>query len=291
MADVEPENSPELPPGVTLPEGATYLPLADPCPWGNFPPTLDLSIVLAWGEMTDPAPNKTANVKPRDSAAYSYSYATLGELLKHARPVLAKYGLAVLQLPVTAQGNSVTIRTRLLHWTGADLVTEPLVFSASGGPQAVAGVISYGRRYQLSALLNIHTGEDTDAQEAPAAHERPQAQRRTNTASGPPKRSQADPGPSGGDVAAAHAPDPIARPKSPPETPLAALAQHYNLPSAKPWIDAVNTYRNAGEPIPKQPADVELSVVAELNNLYAELAETAPMDMAPWLPETEGAEA
>ena len=66
----------------------------------------------AQAELTNPKKDGKAN-----AGQYSYTYATLGAILDHVRPVLAAHGLAVMQ-NVTNDGDAVAVETILTHSGG-----------------------------------------------------------------------------------------------------------------------------------------------------------------------------
>ena len=100
-------------------------------------------------------------------------YLTLQTLIEGVRPILARHNLALLQ-PVTADANSVTVTTMLLHVSGAQF-DSALTLTATGPatPQALGSLISYARRYGAGSLLGIVSDPDADddanAASAPAS--------------------------------------------------------------------------------------------------------------------------
>ena len=89
-------------------------------------------------------------------------YLTLQTLIEGVRPILARHNLALLQ-PVTADANSVTVTTMLLHASGAQF-DSALTLTATGPatPQALGSLISYARRYGAGSLLGIVSDPDAD---------------------------------------------------------------------------------------------------------------------------------
>ena len=89
-------------------------------------------------------------------------YLTLQTLIEGVRPILARHHLALLQ-PVTADGNSVTVTTVILHASGAKFDSS-LTLTATGPatPQALGSLISYARRYGAGSLLGIVSDPDAD---------------------------------------------------------------------------------------------------------------------------------
>lgn len=93
---------------------------------------------------------------------YKSKYAPLGEVLNLVRPILAKNDLCVMQNP-SSDGNTVTVKTILLHASGEWIETDPLVLKPDKQtPQSYGSAITYGRRYSISALLGICSEDDDD---------------------------------------------------------------------------------------------------------------------------------
>ena len=123
---------------------------------------------------------------------FKSKYADLGSITETAKPVLAKYGLAVSQLivsntmshapqvvtrvvkidnkdvdvPVLLHDSWVGIETILMHDSGewiSNIITLPVV-ERKGNTlvQVAGGTISYLRRYSLAAVLGMYTGDDHD---------------------------------------------------------------------------------------------------------------------------------
>jgi hypothetical protein len=102
---------------------------------------------------------------PANSAVnpfYKSKYAPLPDVLNIVRPLLGKYGLAVIQNPYT-EGEVLSITTRITHESGEWIETDPLFMKPEKNtPQGVGSAITYGRRYALSAVLGIASEEDDD---------------------------------------------------------------------------------------------------------------------------------
>ena len=93
-------------------------------------------------------------------------YASLGAVIETCRTILAKHGLAVIQSPVSQDGQ-IGVTTLLTHSTGEwleDTIFIPLSDSKGlSNAQSTGVIISYLRRYSLQAFLNMYADEDTDA--------------------------------------------------------------------------------------------------------------------------------
>lgn len=101
-----------------------------------------------------------------DNPFYKSKYTPLHDIINHVRPILAKHGLSVFQNPA-GDGDRVVITTLLMHTSGEWIETDPLVMKAEKiTPQGAGAVITYGRRYSLSAVLGIASEDDDDGNSA-----------------------------------------------------------------------------------------------------------------------------
>jgi hypothetical protein len=90
-------------------------------------------------------------------------YASLGAHLAVIKPIAAKHGLAIMQIPCT-EDNCLGIRTTIIHKEGgsiSEFVGIPANTDTSG--QDAGSIISYLRRYALASIAGIAT-EDDDAE-------------------------------------------------------------------------------------------------------------------------------
>lgn len=100
-------------------------------------------------------------------------YATLAAVWDACRGPLSENNLAVVQTASTAD-EKVTITTTLMHASGQWVRDVLTISSGDGRPQAIGSVISYGRRYQLAAMVGI-APEDDDAEAAEKSQPKPEA--------------------------------------------------------------------------------------------------------------------
>jgi hypothetical protein len=93
---------------------------------------------------------------------HNNSYTTLDNILDTIRPLLAKHGISVLQMP-SGNGETIEMRTLLLHTSG-EFIESPVVTmkAAKSDPQSLGSTITYAKRYALSAMLGISTGDKDD---------------------------------------------------------------------------------------------------------------------------------
>ena len=129
------------------------------------------SLVQALAEMANP--KKIAN-----NPFFKSKYATLEDTLAIASDTLSKYDLAVMQLNVSRETDSVLV-TRIIHKSGAFLEDGgvPLKLKDHNDAQKLGSAITYARRYGLQSMLGM-CGEDDDGNTAvaPAPKPKPKAE-------------------------------------------------------------------------------------------------------------------
>ena len=80
-------------------------------------------------------------------------YADLGALIESSRPILAKHGLSIVQLPMG--DGQIGVETIVLHTSGefvSNFITLPLEMEKGKSNAQVAGsIITYLRRYAWAA--------------------------------------------------------------------------------------------------------------------------------------------
>lgn len=96
---------------------------------------------------------------------FKSKYATLASIMESCRDALSQNGLAVVQ-GVSVEANRVVITTMLAHSSGEWLRDQLAMNAVKDGPQAVGSIITYGRRYALSAMIGIVADQDDDGETA-----------------------------------------------------------------------------------------------------------------------------
>lgn len=129
------------------------------------------------GEVRDPAKNEK-------NPFFKSKYVPLDALIEAVRPTLSANGLSIIQMP-SGDGKTISLKTIILHesgeWIESDLFS--LVIAKADAQGAGSGV-TYARRYQLGAVLNIGWTDDDDGnsisghevQTAPAPTPKPMPQ-------------------------------------------------------------------------------------------------------------------
>ena len=100
---------------------------------------------------------------------YKSEYADLGSHINKIQPALWEYNLVVTQF-VSSDNGQVGITNLLMHTTSGEWLEQSAYMEVpkTQNPAQEAGkIISYLRRYSLAALMNVYSGDDTDAEVAP----------------------------------------------------------------------------------------------------------------------------
>ena len=99
-----------------------------------------------------------------DNPFFKSKYAPLASVVEATAPILAKHGLAVMQLPERIiEDGSEELVTILMHASGEFIRSSMLLRLKDLSPQGQGSAITYARRYSYSAALGIVSDEDDDA--------------------------------------------------------------------------------------------------------------------------------
>jgi hypothetical protein len=123
----------------------------------EYSASLATALVAAIGELQNVA--KTAN-----NPYFKSKYAPLDAIVDATRPVLAKHGLAIQQMPIFEDGRA-GVKTTILHKSGFSTSSTLLLPLKDMSPQGVGGAITYARRYALAAVCGLATEDDLDGNE------------------------------------------------------------------------------------------------------------------------------
>lgn len=126
------------------------------------------ALVRAQAAMENPLRNRSVQVRTQ-AGSYQFRYATLDRITDMTRRVLAENGLCILQ-PIVSTERGPALVTRLLHESGQWMECEVALPPLGQNPQAFGSVVTYVRRYAISAMLNIAPDEDDDANRAAGNH-------------------------------------------------------------------------------------------------------------------------
>lgn len=129
------------------------------------------ALVKFQSEVENPKLNSSVNVKTTTGGSYAFKYATIGEIKEKIAKPLAENGLSYSQL--VGKGGAVT--TILMHTSGEWISSQAKLGSlevekeikgeivkVEKKAQEVGSLITYTKRYSLSAILGLVTEEDDD---------------------------------------------------------------------------------------------------------------------------------
>lgn len=117
------------------------------------------ALTLFQGEVTNPP-------READNPFFKSKYTQLDAMIDHVRPVLAKHGLSVMQMPCSS-ADGVGVITTLCHSSGQYIQSDPYYLKlAKQDAQAGGSAITYARRYAYAAILGIASDTDDDGNNA-----------------------------------------------------------------------------------------------------------------------------
>jgi hypothetical protein len=125
---------------------------------------LAAALAIAQGQMPTAKKDNVAKVKMRSGGEFSYRYATLDDIWDACRAALSKNGLAVVQIP-SNDDEGFFLETILAHSSGewvSSVMKLPVAADRMSELQAMGSAITYARRYMLSAMVGVTTGDDDD---------------------------------------------------------------------------------------------------------------------------------
>ncbi len=125
------------------------------------------------------ARNGCIEIKKDNRVIQSTKFAKLEDINDGVRPILQRYGFGA-SFSIEQGPSGITVTAKLLHRLGhSEKTSLTLPIDTSGSKNNVQGngsTISYGKRYTLSAILNISTGDDLDGHTPPEDPQEPPVQ-------------------------------------------------------------------------------------------------------------------
>jgi hypothetical protein len=122
---------------------------------------LAAALVAAQKDLTNPKFDK-------QNPHYHSKYASLAGIIDTVRPALLKHGLAVVQpIETGTTSGTIQVHTILIHTSGESIKSTQSA-ATPGDPQKLGSLVTYLRRYGLSALLMLAGDDDDDANVAAA---------------------------------------------------------------------------------------------------------------------------
>lgn len=135
---------------------------------GSFSPIVDSNMSATVGKIASALSKAQGELESskKDNSGYGYNYSDLATVIATAKPVLAKFGLAITQL-VGQTTNSVQVTTILVHAESGEYFKStaslPVIdMKGCNVAQGSGASLSYLRRYAYQAILGM-ASEDNDA--------------------------------------------------------------------------------------------------------------------------------
>ena len=114
--------------------------------------------------------DEKANFGTKNGGNMSYQYASLSKILSVVVPALTSNCISLVQMPISNERGFALV-TKLLHSSGEAIVSEidlPISAAGASNPQNFGSVLSYMRRYVITAMLGIAIEDDDGAAAAQA---------------------------------------------------------------------------------------------------------------------------
>lgn len=124
---------------------------------------LAAALAKAQGQFEPILKSRQVQVKT-DKGSYAFWYAPLDAVLEATGAALRANGLTLIQ-PLQG-GSPAKVRTILMHESGEWIASEVTLPASPVKAQEMGSLITYLRRYAVSAMLGVTTEEDDDANTA-----------------------------------------------------------------------------------------------------------------------------
>jgi hypothetical protein len=124
------------------------------------PDTLLTALLAAQQEMPTLA-------KDAANEHFKNKYASVDAIMAAVLPVLNRHGLVWITLPGRDESGALTLGYRLVHAATGEAIdgTMPLLLGKQDS-QGQGSAITYARRYSITSVLSLATGEDDDGERA-----------------------------------------------------------------------------------------------------------------------------
>lgn len=111
-----------------------------------------------------------------------YKYADLADVMEAIRAPLSENGLSITHRMSKSDRGTYALETILMHESGQTISTwYPLPDPGLAKPQTFGGLLTYGRRYSVCALVGVASDDDIDGALDDKAGE-PRAEKKPQTA-------------------------------------------------------------------------------------------------------------
>jgi len=105
--------------------------------------------------------------KDADNPFFKSKYVPLESVVESINTTGPKHGLSFVQWPLNNEQGQVGVKTLLMHTSGEFLEFDPVFMNAEKQtPQGYGALITYIKRYSLSAIYGITSDKDDDGNSA-----------------------------------------------------------------------------------------------------------------------------
>ncbi|HDC5635132.1 TPA: ERF family protein [Staphylococcus aureus] len=123
-------------------------------------------------------------LKDKNNPFYKSKYVPLENVVEAIDKAATPHGLSYTQWALNDVDGRVGVATMLMHESGEYIEYNPVFMNAEKNtPQGAGSLISYLKRYSLSAVFGITSDQDDDGNEASGKNNNPKQQTRTQWAS------------------------------------------------------------------------------------------------------------
>lgn len=106
-------------------------------------------------------------LKDADNPFFKSKYVPLESVVEAIMNVAPNHGLSFTQWPLNDDGGQVGVATILMHTSGEYIEYDPVFMQADKQtPQGYGALITYIKRYTLSAIFGITSDQDDDGNQA-----------------------------------------------------------------------------------------------------------------------------
>lgn len=106
-------------------------------------------------------------LKDKDNPFFKSKYVPLENVVEAITETSGEFGLSFIQFPLNDANGRVGVTTLLMHESGEWIESEPIFATpAKQDAQGAGSVITYLKRYSLSAIFGITSDEDDDGNSA-----------------------------------------------------------------------------------------------------------------------------
>ncbi|HDG6168533.1 TPA: ERF family protein, partial [Staphylococcus aureus] len=123
-------------------------------------------------------------LKDKNNPFFKSKYVPLENVVEAIDEAATPHGLSYTQWALNDVDGRVGVATMLMHESGEYIEYDPVFMNAEKNtPQGAGSLISYLKRYSLSAIFGITSDQDDDGNEASGKNNNPKQQTRTQWAS------------------------------------------------------------------------------------------------------------